>query len=179
VPTYVAFLRGINLGGHTVKNTQLVKIFAGAGFPGAEPFIASGNVIFDAKSGSETALTRKLEGALAKTLGYEVRIFLRTLDELEAISALEPFTPARRKSAFVLVVGFLEAAATAAQKKIIAGFANGESDFHVKGREVYWLCQVGQSQSAFFRVPFEKRIGGACSWRNLNTVQRILKKYGA
>ena len=177
MPRYVAFLRGINLGGHTVKNTQLVKIFAAAGFPDAEAFIASGNVIFSSRSTNEAALTKKLEGALAKSLGYAVRTFIRTMDELVAIAALEPFPAARRKSAFVLVVGFLEAPATAAQKKVIAGLADQESDLRVNGREVYWLCQVGQGVSAFQRVPFEKRIGGAASWRNLNTLQRILAKF--
>lgn len=173
---YFAFLRAINVGGHTVKNTELVKLCVAAGIAGAETFIASGNLTFESK-GAAPALTNKLEVQFKKSLGYEVRTFLRTRAELVAIAELEPFPPARRKSAFVLVVGFLDAPATAAQKKIIAGFANTESDFHVKGREVYWLCQVGQSQSAFFKVPFEKRIGAACTWRNLNTVQRLLAKY--
>ena len=177
MPRYVAFLRGINIGGHTVKNTELVKLFARAGFPDAEPFIASGNVVFEARGAAATH-TRKLEATFQKALGYEVRTFIRTHGELAAIAALEPFAPARRKSAVVLNIGFLEATATAEQAKIIAGFANPESDFHVKGREAYWLCQVRQSESKFLRVPFEKRIGAAATWRNRNTVERLLAKYG-
>jgi uncharacterized protein (DUF1697 family) len=167
LPRYFAFLRGMNLGGHTVKNTQLIQIFAAAGIKDAEPFIAS----------AEAPLTKKVAAALAQTLGYDVRTYLRTREELAAIAALEPFTPARRKSATVLLVGLLEAPATAAQKKTTLAYANEESDFHLKGREIYWLCQVGQSQSAFFRVPFEKRLGAQVTWRNLNTVNRLLAKY--
>ena len=176
MPRYFAFLRAINIGGHTVKNTELVKLFAKAGFADAEPFIASGNVVFDARAGAPS-ITAKLEAQFRKSLGYEVRTFLRTRDELEAIAAHEPFDPARRKSAVVLNVGFLEAPATPEQKQIIAGFENIESDFHVKGRETYWLCQVRQSESKFLRIPFEKRIGAAATWRNRNTVERLLAKY--
>ena len=173
---YFAFLRAINIGGHTVKNTELVKLFAKAGYADAEPFIASGNVVFEAKGAAATH-TRKLEATFQKSLGYEVRTFLRTRDELATIATLEPFPAARRKSAVVLNVGFLEAAATPEQRETIAGFANAESDFHVEGRETYWLCQVRQSESKFLRIPFEKRIGGAATWRNMNTVVRLLEKY--
>lgn len=175
---YFAFLRGINLGGHTVTNVQLIKLFAGAGFPGAAPFIASGNVAFEAK-GKGAALEKKIAAHLAKKLGYDVATYVRTRDELARIAALKPFPQARVKSATVWMVGFLHGAATAEQRKTIAGFADDESDFHVEDREIHWLCQTNQSNSKFFRVPFEKRIGALCSWRNRNTVDRLLAKYGA
>lgn len=176
MPRYLAFLRAINVGGHTVKNTELVKLFAGAGVAGAETFIASGNVTFTSTA-KPAALEKKLEAHFEKTLGYEVKTFLRTRAELAAIGETRPFPKARHASATVLVVGFLAKAPTPAQKKILAGFNNEESDFAAVGRELYWLCQVNQSASAFFKVPFEKRFGAACTWRNMNTVERLLAKY--
>lgn len=176
MPRYFAFLRAINVGGHTVTNAELLKIFAAAGVKRAETFIASGNVTFESK-GAAPALTKKLEVQLEKSLGYEVRTFLRTEKELAAIAEVRPFTAARHKSAKAFVVGFLEAPVTAAQKKIIAGFANPNDEFHAEGGEVYWLAQLGQSASPFFKVPFEKRIGAAATWRNMNTCQRLLTKY--
>lgn len=173
---YFAFLRAINVGGHTVKNDELKKLFAAAGIPGAETFIASGNVTFESK-GKETALTKKLEAQFAKSLGYEVRTFLRTADELAAIAEQAPFKAARHKTAKAFVVGFIEAPVTAAQKKIISGFASPTDEFHVDGREVYWLAQTYQSESPFFKIPFEKRIGAAATWRNMNTCQRLVEKY--
>ncbi|HEX7919100.1 MAG TPA: DUF1697 domain-containing protein [Gemmatimonadales bacterium] len=176
MPRYFAFLRAINVGGHTVKNTELVKLFAGAGIPGAETFIASGNVTFTSTAKS-VGLEKKLEAHFEKKLGYEVKTFLRTHAELVTIGETRPFPKARHASATVLVVGFLAEAPTAAQKKILAGFNNDESDFAAIGRELYWLCQVNQSASAFFKVPFEKRFGAASTWRNMNTVERLLAKY--
>ena len=176
MPRYFAFLRGINLGGHTVTNDQLVRLFAGAGVAGAEPFIASGNLSFVSRAAAPS-LEKKLAVHLERELGYAVATFVRSHAELERIGALAPFPPARVRTAMVVNIGFLGSAPTAAQRATIAAFNDGESDFHVEGREVYWLCQVRQSESRFFRVPFEKRIGALCSWRNRNTIDRLLTKY--
>lgn len=145
--------------------------------PKAETFLASGNVTFTSTA-TAPALEAKLEAHFEKHLGYEVQTFLRTRTELAAIGAARPFAKARHASATVLVVGFLAERPTPAQRKIVAGFADADSDFAVAGRELYWLCQVNQSASAFFKVPFEKRFGAACTWRNRNTVERLLAKYG-
>ena len=177
MPRYVAFLRGINLGARTVTNDQLVKIFASAGFPDAQPFIASGNVIFDSRITTERTLVAKIEGAIFRTMGFESRTFLRTMDALAKVAKARPFAPARHASALAFVVGFVDAPFTAAQKRLIATFANPSDELHPKGRELYWLAQTRQSDSAFQRVPFDKKVC-ASSWRNMNTVQRIVAKFG-
>lgn len=177
MPRYVAFLRGINLGARTVKNTQLVKIFAAAGIPDAEPFIASGNVIFDSKSKSEAALKGKIEGALFQKMGFESHTFLRTLDDLAEVAEFRPFAPARHASAIAYVVGFVDSPFTAAQKRTIATFVSANDELHPKGRELYWLSQTRQSDSLFQRIPFDKQVRPS-TWRNINTVQRIVAKYG-
>lgn len=50
MPKYIAFLRTINVGGHTVKMDNFRRLFAALGFAYVETFIASGNVIFDTAS---------------------------------------------------------------------------------------------------------------------------------
>jgi len=57
---YIAFLRAINVGGHTVKMDHLRSLFEALGFSNVETFIASGNVIFESKSKSTRALERRL-----------------------------------------------------------------------------------------------------------------------
>ena len=80
MPKYVAFLRAISGGGHTVKMDYLRSLFESLGFSNVETFIASGNVIFDSTSKSTKALEKKIESYLLKTLGYEVvTLFVRPL----------------------------------------------------------------------------------------------------
>ena len=83
---YVAFLRGLNVGGHTVKMDALRKHFEDLGFENVSTFIASGNVIFETKDAKPAALEKKIEQALERALGYEVATFLRTDKEVAQIA---------------------------------------------------------------------------------------------
>ena len=90
MPKYVAFLRAINVGGHQVKMDHLRSLFEELGFTNVETFIASGNVIFDARSSK--SLETKIEKHLLKSLGYEVKTFVRSVPELAAIAKYQPFS---------------------------------------------------------------------------------------
>src|ERR1700694_4608695 len=91
MPKYVAFLRAINVGGHTVKMDHLRNLFEAMGFSNVETFIASGNVIFDSKSRSTKTLEIKIERSLETNLGYKVATFIRSISELVAVARYKPF----------------------------------------------------------------------------------------
>jgi uncharacterized protein (DUF1697 family) len=90
VTRYVAFLRGINVGGHPVKMEQLAAAFESLGFENVSTFIASGNVIFESSARPAT-LEPRIEQHLGGWLGYAVNTFLRTEKEIASIAAHEPF----------------------------------------------------------------------------------------
>src|SRR5882672_2972393 len=92
MPKYIAFLRAINVGGHTVKMDQLRTLFEALGFANVETFIASGNVVFDTKTANTKTLESKIQKHLAKSLGYEVTTFVRSVNELAEISNHESFS---------------------------------------------------------------------------------------
>src|ERR1044071_3416059 len=92
---YVAFLRGMNLGGRRIKNEELRAEFEALGFEDVATFRASGNVIFAAEKRAEGTLTRTIEKGLGEALGYEVPTFLRSAAEVAAVAAQEPFDPKR------------------------------------------------------------------------------------
>ena len=85
---YVAFLRAINVGGHTVKMDRLRALFEELKFANVETFIASGNVLFDSASKSTDAMETRIERHLEKALGYEVATFVRPLASLAAVSSV-------------------------------------------------------------------------------------------
>ena len=88
---FIAFLRGINVGGRTVKMERLRQIFEELGFHKVRSYINSGNIFFDSSEEDRSLLTEKIERHLHSTLGYEVPVFLRTADELQAILEQDPF----------------------------------------------------------------------------------------
>src|SRR5690349_8708838 len=87
----IAFLRAINVGGHTVKMDVLRRLFEELGFQNVETFIASGNVIFDAPNGDYGALEKQIEVHLRASLGYEVVTFVRSAPELARVADCRPF----------------------------------------------------------------------------------------
>ena len=93
---YVAFLRGMNLGGRRIKNEELRRHFEEMGFEEVATFRASGNVVFSSpKRVAEGKLTGRVEAELDQRLGYDVPVFLRSIAEVAAIAACEPFDPER------------------------------------------------------------------------------------
>ncbi len=174
---YVAFLKAINVGGHVVKMDQLRELFSGLKFANVETFIASGNVIFDTKAAPDQKLEQKIEKHLEAALGYEVGTFVRSIDEIRAISVYQPFSSEATKAAHVVSVGFLRHVLSASVIELVMGFRSDVDDFHVQGREAYWLCQVGQNETKVNAKKFERALGGPTTWRNTNTIVRLADKY--
>lgn len=177
VSNAVAFLRAINVGGHVVRMSDLKKTFEALGFAGVETFIASGNVVFRSNAKSHTATETKIEHALEKALGYAVATFVRTCDEVAEIAATTPFTPAEHARAQAFVVGMLKAPLPAASAARVLAFNSDIDAFHVRGREVYWLCRRGQSESKFSNAVFERALGVPSTWRGIRTMQKMAAKY--
>ena len=178
MPKFIAFLRAINVGGHVVKMDQLRRLFAALGFANVETFIASGNVIFEAKSKDADALQRRIEKHLHKALGYEVATLLRTLEELDQVARYRPFAESElNRPGNTLYVGFIADNPAKAVLQKVEALATDVDDLKVNGREVYWLLRTSFSDSKFSGPILERTLGTKVTFRNINTVRRILKKY--
>ncbi|MYY05700.1 MULTISPECIES: DUF1697 domain-containing protein [unclassified Streptomyces] len=88
---YIAFLRGLNVPGRSVKMERLRGLFTELGLASVRSHIQSGNVFFETDETDRSALAARIGGHLATTLGYSVAVCLRTVPELKALIALDPF----------------------------------------------------------------------------------------
>jgi uncharacterized protein (DUF1697 family) len=177
MPRYVAFLRAINVGGHVVTMSDLRRPFEALGFKGVETFIASGNVIFTSTTDRAAALERRIEKQLQSALGYEVKTFLRSDAEVAAVASYTPFKASAVRTAGALVVGFLGAALEAGAVRRLMTLRTDIDDFHVHGREVYWLCRRRQGESTFSNAVFERTLRVSTTFRGIQTVTRLAAKY--
>jgi uncharacterized protein (DUF1697 family) len=177
MPRFVAFLRAINVGGHTVTMEELRRLFQALGLKNVETFIASGNVIFESPATNSDALAKRIERHLHKALGYEVHTFLRTDREVADISTYNAFSQAQVAACRALNVAFLAAPLDDAGRKNVMALKTDIDDFHVNGRELYWMCKVGQSESTFSNMRFEKALKVRATFRGINTVARLAARY--
>jgi uncharacterized protein (DUF1697 family) len=178
MPKYVAFLRAINVGGHTVKMDRLRGLFEALSFSNVETFIASGNVIFETKSKDQQTLERKIEKHLRETLGYAVTTFLRSTDELAGIASVKPFSDSELEAeGNVLYVAFFAIKPSEAATQKLMSLRSEIDDFHINEREVYWLYRRRAGESKFYGAPLEKCLAMQTTMRNFNTVKKLAAKY--
>ncbi len=174
---YIAFLRGINVGGHNIKMDVLCERFEAAGLAKVETFIASGNVIFESRSADTAQLEAKIERQLALSLGYDVATFIRTRAEVAHLADCAAFSEEKLASARAFCVAFVKAPLSAAQAATLQQFATDVDEFHTTGREIFWLCKVRQSESKFSNAQFERKMGIAGTFRSITTVKKLATKY--
>lgn len=84
--TYVALLRGVNVGGTgAVEMKALKAVFEAAGMESVRTYINSGNVVFSTGTSDRAALTGRLESAIAARFGFPVDVLVRDADEVRSI----------------------------------------------------------------------------------------------
>lgn len=185
---YAAFLRAINVGGHTVKMDRLRGLFEALGFGAVATFIASGNVIFEAgdvpdpaaagPAEAADALEAGIEARLREALGYDVATFVRTLDGLSAIVAHAAFdTPPDPPGK--VYIGFLKRTPSAAARRALEALSSPTESFVLHDRELYWRLDTRFSDSPNSGGLLEKTLGMTLTLRTASTLQRIVAKHAA
>ncbi len=176
---HVAFLRGMNLGGRRIKNEELRRHFEKMGMEEVATFRASGNVVFSSPGRTEArGLARRVEAELGERLGYEVPVFLRSLPEVAAIAAREPFDPRLvERSKGKLQVSLLARKPSAAARKKALALATDEDLLAIEGRELYWLPSGGLLDSGLDLKAIEALLGRDTR-RTMGTIEQIAAKYG-
>jgi len=171
---YIALLRGVNVGGITVRSAELRDLFESLGFGGVRTVLASGNVAFDADRADAAALKREIESALGERFGYEAWIVLVTRDELERIVEAFPFDAddAERQPWVV----FASEASALDDVLETAGETDPDVDPLARGDGVaYWNPVKGTTvDTPFAKVLAKPRFKPTTTNRNLRTLRKLL-----
>jgi uncharacterized protein (DUF1697 family) len=93
VPTHVALLRGINLGGHKkVAMADLREVVTSLGHADVATYIQSGNVVFSTEQSDTVALAAALEEAIAEATGVRARVVVLSREELDQVVRDNPYS---------------------------------------------------------------------------------------
>jgi uncharacterized protein (DUF1697 family) len=180
MPTYAAFLRGINVGvHHRITNEELRNVFSAMGLGEVRSFRASGNVAFTAGRRPLADMTVEIEAALERSLGYPVPAFLRAAEHMREIAAMQPFDPELvEASTGKLQVSILPRLPPAPTRKKALELA-GEDDLLAFGQcELYWLPSGGTLDSALDLNAIERMIGPSTR-RTKNMIEQMAVKHFA
>ncbi|EOM76057.1 DUF1697 domain-containing protein [Rhodococcus rhodnii] len=168
---YVALLRGVNVGGVTLRSADLRATFSATlGFGGVRPVLASGNVVFESPETDRLALAEHITDALRAGFGYDAWTLVLDLETLAGIADGYPFDLADDRQPYVV---FVADAGSAAE---LASAPRGDVDSVAGGDGVvYWDVPKGQTLgSTFGRELARSRWKSGTTSRNLRTLRRIL-----
>lgn len=175
-PRLVAFLRAINVGGHTVKNDRLRELFTAMGLTDVATFIASGNVVFaPADNASPAELETTIATRLEAELGFPVVTFARPISDLARLEAtLVPGEPADDDLTYV---GFLHDPPEASVVSAIEALDSTVDTVRVVGRDILWR-RSRSGESTVTAALLERALAGQpTTVRNMNTIRRMAKKF--
>ena len=130
-------------------------------------------MVFDAPGKGLAALGTRIEAHLRERLGYEVRTFVRTGAEVAAVADHRAFPEETVREAGAHCVAFLGKPLGLAPTAALTALRTDIDEFHVHGRQVYWLCRRKQSESTFSNALFERKVGVPATFRSLTTVRKL------
>ena len=172
--TYIALLRGINVGGHNIKMAQLRGLFEEMGLTNVRSYIQSGNVFFDTADKDAPALRSTIEQHLRSALGYDVPASLRTIDQLEQVLAQDPFNEIDVTDDMRLSVTYL---AEPVDTRLPIPYQTKDGAYEVVGQTgsevfVVWRLRNGRPGNSYGQI--EKELGVPGTVRFWHTSQKIL-----
>jgi uncharacterized protein (DUF1697 family) len=174
---FVAFLRGINVGGHIVLKEALQNAFNSLGFQNVVTYKQTGNVIFETKDTNPQEIKIKIEDYLKRTLGFEVPVFLRIIPQLKEILTDDPFKNQNSEGTSFLVT-FLSAAPTSSLLSLPATIPKSTVQIlAVKGMEVFSVTHGG-GEGALPNPFLEQKLKVKATTRNINVLKEIVNKFG-
>lgn len=163
--TFIALLRGINVGGSGLLSMKdLANLCSGLSFEAVRTYIQSGNVIFESNL-PEDAVRSCLEKALAAKMGKKIDVMVRTPAEMGSILRKSPFPD--KEPAKVNVAFLCEPPPKVFMKNTVA---SGGEQIKPGKREIYIYYPDGMGRSKL-KLPLK---GAAATLRNINTVAKLV-----
>ena len=171
--TWIALLRGINVGGNNpLPMKELVAILSAEGFQDVRTYIQSGNAIFRSATGTPTALAARIGRAVEKARGFRPRVLLLNVRQLERAVALNPFPDAEARPR-TLHLFFLAAVPRAADLAALERVRSGDEAFAFRGK-VFYLRTPDGSGTSKLAASAERLIRVDATARNWKTVTTLL-----
>lgn len=173
-PTYVALLRGINVGGkHRLPMKDLVEVCSAAKCADVRTYIQSGNVVFNAHPSIAKGLARSLAAKIEERFGFPVPVVLRTHQQLAQVVERNSFLKAGKPES-TLYVSFLADEPSAEAIARLDPNRSAPDEFRVIGSEIYFYFPNGAGNTKLTSAYLDSRLATVGTARNWATVLKLI-----
>lgn len=165
--TYIALLRGVNVGGRKVPMADLRELCESLRLKNVRTFIQSGNIVLE-YAGSSVQLEDLLDKAITKRFGFDVKVTVRTPSDLSAVIKSNPFG----NEAYVV---FLSSESATIPTEAINKAKAAKEEFIFLGKEIYLNLPNGYGQTKITNNFFESKLKIPATTRNMRTIKALLE----
>ena len=177
--TYIALLRGINVGGsNLVAMSDLRSLAASLGFQEAHTLLKSGNLVFRNGEPFGQDLETLLESETAKRLGVNPDYFVRTCKEWAEMIAMNPMPAPAAEDPSRFMVIFMKSVPEPQRLELLKASMEGPEILSAVGGHLYVHYPDGMGRSKVSNVFIERRLGVRGTARNWNTIMKIAHHCG-
>ena len=174
--TYLALLRGINVGGkNVIRMADLRGCFEAHGFSDAVTYIQSGNVIFREPATALGSLATRIEDMLAAAFGYEARVVLRTREQVQAVVTEAPPAFGSEPKLYRYDTIFMRAPLTLAAAMEVIPARPGVDAVWPGPDVLYYSRLISKASRSHLSRLVSMRIYQDMTVRNWNTTSRLLR----
>jgi uncharacterized protein (DUF1697 family) len=176
MPTYIAFLRAINIGKRKFSKDAIVAACEAAGCTDVETYINTGNVRLTTPLRSRAKVEATLEAAFEESAGFDIATIVLTPKELSAVAAYAE-KEGQKHDGLHYVSLLKDVPSPAAVKKLEGAGKDGERAA-VEGRGVHLLLGKDYHSAKLTNAVVEKHLGVATN-RNLTVIRTLAEKWGS
>jgi len=174
--TYIALLRGINVGGHKkVPMAELREVLTKSGLENVKTYIQSGNIVCDYKKIDNSELEVIIKNAIAAHFDFEVPVFVRTPIELKAIFDACPFPEEEKVESYFTL---LQKTPLFELVEEVGKKSYPNEKFRVTGDCIYFFSSIGYGKAKYNNNFFEKKLKVSATARNYKTMVKLLEMTG-
>ena len=177
MPSYVAFLRAINLGRvRKFPKADIVAAVEAAGGTDVATYINTGNVRLDSAIKSRRDVEEALERSFAADRGFAVPTIVLTPTELRQVAADADEVGAGHDGRHY--VSLLKEDPSPAARRALEEAARGAERALVRGRAVHLLLGPAYHTARLGNADVEKHLGVATN-RNVTVIRALAEKWGS
>mgnify|MGYP000852606772 CR=1 FL=1 len=170
--TYIALLRGVNVGGHKkIPMAELRRYLSKEGLKNVQTYIQSGNVIFQSSEENIEKLELKMHNAINKYFGFEVPILVKTPEGLQQIFDACPFPEEKKGNCYFTMLYTLPDQNLVED---VSQISYPNEEFFITESCIYFYCSVGYGNAKFNSNFFERKLKTTATARNYKTMLKLI-----
>ena len=169
--SYAVFLRGVNVGGITIKMADLTAALRSRPFSAVKTLLASGNVVLTSEL-SPAGVKEEFEACLRETFGYDAWVVVLAADRVAELVATCPFPADDASTHTYLTLG--------SDAEVLAGLYDAgraleDAQVAVLGPEALaWVAPAGGTlDSPFSKLSSKPKYKASTTTRNLRTMIKV------